>query len=134
MRIKLGPDGPGGEEGEEGGEREAVIFDMGEAVPDLDGMLEEDSEIVELGEDMPGGMAIGMEVRIPGPGGEGDEGGGAPAQVAPGGDAEPGVAISFESANGEEIPEEVRKKLEEAATKMAEKMKAQIEQQMAEGG
>lgn len=130
MRIKLGPGGLGlnEEEGGEGDDREAVIFQIGDEMPDLDAMIEADPEMVELEQGMPGGMAVGVEVRMAAPGPDGE----APA-VMPDGE-EPGVAISFESANGEEIPEEVRKKLEEAATKMAEKMQQQIEQQMAEGG
>jgi hypothetical protein len=118
------------EDGDHGDEHEAVFFSMGDEMPDLDAMLEGDPELAELEQGMPGGMAIGMEVRIPGPGPDGE----APVEAGPEGDMEPGVSFSFESANGEEIPEEVRKKLQEAADKMAEKMKQQIEQQLAEGG
>ena len=136
MRVRLGPDGAGGEgvEGDGEGEGEAVFMALGDALPPLDELMAEDPELDEDMEgQMPRKMAVGVEVRMGDEAGaEGGDGGGGAAVAQQSGDAS--VSFSFQGADGEEIPEEVRKKLEEAAQKMAEKLKAQMEEQAAAGG
>ncbi len=79
-------------------------------------------------------MAVGMTVRVGGPAEEGDDeqADAAPTGVVP--LAEPGVSIAINSPDGEEIPEAMRQKLEEAAAKIAQQMKERMEKQAAEGG
>lgn len=73
-------------------------------------------------EEMEGGMAMDIGVRIT----AGEDEGGANLE-----ESEPSVSVAFQSS--EELPEEVRKKLEEQAQAIAEKIKAQIEEQRAKG-
>lgn len=111
--VMAGP----GDEGPEG----AIDVDGG----DVDGAIDELPDLIGLQGDMPGKMAVGVSVRVGGPDGE------APDDAE---NAEPGVAISLATPDGEPIPEEMRKKLEEAASKIAAEVKARMEKQAAEGG
>lgn len=74
------------------------------------------------------GMDIGVRVTAAMP-----AGGGEAVAMGDAADGEPQVAIQVASANGAEIPEDLRKKLEERAAEMAEKIKQQVEARLAEG-
>jgi hypothetical protein len=128
MAIKLGMDGEDGELGGDG-EQGAFVLDMGEAMPAIGEVMLDDPEMAELQGRMPRSMAVGVELRMTAPGPDGE-----PSPVPDDGNVQPGVSISFESPDGEVIPEEVRTKLEEAAARIAEKMKAQVEQRLAAAG
>src|SRR5204862_688627 len=91
--------------------------------------------------DMPAGANVGVAVRVTAPGSGPDDADGepmfAPGQggataVAGGEDGQPQVSIKMAGANGQDLPPEVRAKLEKRAAEMAEKIKAQIEKRMAE--
>lgn len=110
---------PPGEDGEEGGAMVMMapaLDDMPMPMWNLEEMVGEDGE---LPEDMT--FSIGVQVEVPD--GEGGGDGAAPAQ--------PGVEVSFDS--DAEIPDEVRKQMEQHAQELAEKIKKQIEEQQAAG-
>jgi hypothetical protein len=98
----------------------------------MEGDLLESIDVEGLEEGMPMGFGVGVDVRVGGApnGPEGEE-----AAEGDQGEAPPAsVSVKFESPDGQEIPEELRRKLEENAARMAEQIKKQVEERMAEGG
>jgi hypothetical protein len=75
--------------------------------------------------ELPEGMGIGVDVRIGMPGPDGEQ---------PEGDAPPSsVEVRIEPAEGQEVPEEVRKKLADEAAKIAEEVTRKIQERHAQG-
>lgn len=130
--------GPGGAAGEMGGLTIDGIMD--EAVHEAGDVQEMDMDV----EFEPGGVAIAIEARVPGddPGTGGEladhmEMDDAGVQVWAGdgveADGGPGVFIALKTPEGVEIPEALRKQLEEKAQAMAERIREQLEKMEAEG-
>jgi hypothetical protein len=116
MRIDLG-------EGEDG--QPTGLMMLG---PEDDlGELGEFIEGAEPRDGMPRKFGVGVDMRVGSPPDQ-DAGDSEPGQ------AEAGVHFSLETPDGEEMSPEMRKKLEEAAAKIAERMKERMEKQLAEGG
>jgi hypothetical protein len=114
MKIDLGQD--------ENGEHTGLMV-----VGPEDDLGELDEIIEDFGppDGMPRQLGIGVDMRIGDPAGNEEHDAAVP---------EPGVFISLDSPDGEEMSPEMREKLEEAAAKIAEKMKKRMEKQIAEGG
>lgn len=119
MAFRLG----GGEAGE-GGEP-GIFLGLEE------GELPEGLELGELEGEFPEGLGVDVNVQVGAQITEGEEQGGEGAGDDDGG---PAVAIKIATPDGQELPEEVRKQLEEKAAKMAEEIKRKVEAQLAEGG
>ena len=110
MKIALGPDGQEG---------------PGLMVVAPDQELGEIGEMVqgEFSDEMPAELGMDVRVRI-----------GGTAPVEPDEEMpEGGVAVKIGLPEGEELSPEMRKKLEEAAAKIAEEMRAKLEKQLADG-
>lgn len=116
MRIDLG-------DGADGGPTGLMVLGPEDDLGELGEFVDGEGEGFE---GMPRKFGIGVDMRVGGPAGEEAEGAGEGPEA--------GVQINLQTPDGEEMSPEMRKKLEEAAAKIAQKMKEQMEKQLAEGG
>jgi hypothetical protein len=116
MQIDLG-------DGADGGPTGMMILGPEDDLGELGEFIDVQGEPLD---GMPRTFGIGVDMQVGGPAGEAAEGAGEGPQA--------GVMINLQTPDGEEMSPETRKKLEEAAAKIAEKMKERMEKQLAEGG
>lgn len=125
VQLDLGGGLPGGEGNAAGGEgifmAPAASLDVDE-LGDLSDMI--DPALDEIGGMLPRRVGIGVDVNVGGPGEDG---------AAEDGTPRAGVVISLEGAEGEEIPEETRKRMEEAANRIAAEIQRRLEERATAG-